>query len=275
MALEAYRCWIEDDAAGGKELWSLSRTLPTTSRTGLSPTSGATCPRATSEKAIGSANMGFCYDYAYNFMTGPQRDKVSAAHRDGFAQQGALRVPPRPRGDRLQLVHPPELSALTLMAIEGEEGFNEHYWKGLVRRLLTTSSPTAGAPMARLKRGSAKTISMSLPLSSSPSVASICTAIPACPRPLAKNFLPAVSLPNGRGFIGCDDSGGTGTDQVLGNYRFHAEDAIGLKWLFPDSKPIDHVWRIYTRENYEAFTDFRQEAYYMSALMAILFPSVL
>lgn len=60
---------------------------------------------------------------------------------------------------------------------------------------------------------------------------------------------------------------------MLGNYRFNVNDAIGLKWLFPNSKPVDYMWRIYMGKNYEGYTDFRPAGYYNSALTAVMFPS--
>jgi hypothetical protein len=82
-----------------------------------------------------------------------------------------------------------------------------------------------------------------------------------------------MTLPNQQGFVAYDDWGGTGGDTVNGDYRFNMNDVVGLKWLYPESRAVDYVWRVHMGRNYERSTDLRAAGYYSSALMAALFPS--
>ena len=263
MAIEAYRCWIEDDQTGGQEL---SRAIEN-----IADYLDGKVKPGDHPGVIGAYNMGFCYDYAFNFMTPAQRDKVRnliAIVSKNKAHYGTFTEADSTTSNWCAL---DSFMPLTLMAIEGEKGFNEDYWKGLVRayhNFITYGWYASGCPYEGLGKNYQFNTTMMLftrrgiDMTGHPHV-----------RAYGEKFLPGVSLPNGRGFIGTDDWGGTGLDQVLGDYRFNVNDVIGLKWLFPDSKPIDYVWRVYMGENYESYTDFRPAGYYNSALLAIMFPS--
>lgn len=60
------------------------------------------------------------------------------------------------------------------------------------------------------------------------------------------NYLPALIQPFGFAFMGEDTWGGFGPDPTVGRYRFHAIDAIGYKYAYPNDPAIDFVWRNYT-----------------------------
>ncbi|WOO39924.1 hypothetical protein [Rubellicoccus peritrichatus] len=263
MALEAYRCWIENDVEAGQELAlameNIADYLEPTVKPGDHP------------GAIGAHNMGFCYDYAYNFMTDEQRDKIRkliaiiSLHK---AHYGTFIEPDATTSNWCTL---DSFLPLTLLAIEGEEGFNEEYYKGFVRayrNFITYGWYQSGCPYEGLGKNYQFNSTMmllsrrGLNLPSHPHV-----------RAYATKFLPAVSLPNGKGFIGCDDWGGTGSNTVEGNYRFNVNDIIGLKWLFPNDPAVDYVWTMYFGQNYERYNDLRPTGYYNSALTAVMFPS--
>lgn len=263
MALEAYRCWIEDDRDAGAELCKAIENIADHLEGKVKP--------ADHPGVIGAHNMGFCYDYAFNFMTEAQRDKVRKliatvslhkAHYGTFTEADASTS----NWCTLDSFMP-----LTLMAIEGEEGFNESYYRGFVRayhNFITYGWYASGCPYEGLGKNYQFNTTMILlakrgvDLVGHPHV-----------RAYATRFLPGVSLPNGHGFIGCDDWGGTGPDTVLGSFRFNLCDMVGLKWLLPDDPAVDYVWRVYMGNNYERYTDFRPAGYYNSALTAAMFPS--
>ncbi len=263
MALEAYRCWIENDRDGGSKLCKAIENI-------ADHLDGQVKP-GDHPGVIGAFNMGFCYDYAFNFMTEAQREKVrrliaivslNKAHYGTFTEADSTTS----NWCTLDSFMP-----LTLMAIEGEKGFNADYYRGFVRayhNFITYGWYASGCPYEGLGKNYQFNTTMILlakrgvDLIGHPHV-----------RAYATRFLPGVSLPNGNGFIGCDDWGGTGTDTVLGNFRFNVCDVVGLKWLFPEDSAVDYVWRVYMGDNYERYTDFRPAGYYNSALTAAMFPS--
>lgn len=67
-------------------------------------------------------------------------------------------------------------------------------------------------------------------------------------RSYAERFLPALIQPFGFGFTAYDSLGGSGfypSPSKRQFFKFDAHDAIGLKWIFPDSKTVDWLWRNY------------------------------
>jgi hypothetical protein len=263
MAMEAYRCWIENDQAAAAELCRALENIADHLQGIVKP--------GDPPGVIGAYHMGCCYDYAFNFMTPEQREKVREliavvslhkAHYGTFLEFDAT------TSNWMTL---DSFMPLTLMAIEGEEGFNEDYYRGFVRayhNFITYGWYASGCPYEGLGKNYQFNTTMILlakrgvDLIGHPHV-----------RAYATQFLPAICLPNGNGFIGCDDWGGTGGDTSLGNYRFNICDAVGLKWLFPEDPAVDYIWRAYMGENYERYTDLRPAGYYSSALIAAMFPS--
>ena len=61
-----------------------------------------------------------------------------------------------------------------------------------------------------------------------------------------RNYLPRLIQPFGFAFMGEDTWGGFGLDPTVGRYRFHAIDAIGYKYAYPNDPAVDFVWRNYT-----------------------------
>jgi len=263
MAIEAYRCWIEDDREAGAELAKAIVNIAKAVKDKIEPGSHV--------GVIGAYNMGFCYDFAFDFMTPEQRETVRsviAAVSRHKAHYGAYLAPEATTSNWCTL---DSFLPLTLLAIEGEPGFNEGYYKGWVRayhNFITYGWYPSGCPyeglgknymfvttvFALAKRG--------VNLIGHPHL-----------RAYATKFLPAITLPWRSGFVGYDDWGGTGWDTVNGNYRFNINDVVGLKWLLPEDPAVDYVWRAYMGENYERYTDLRPAGYYNSALVTAMFPS--
>ncbi|WP_146399907.1 hypothetical protein [Planctomycetes bacterium CA13] len=264
MALEAYRCWIEDDAASGKELARAMVNIAKSASDGIKPGDHV--------GEIGAYNMGFCYDFNYNFMADDQRDVVRSVIAKISAHQshyGAFLPSEATTSNWCAL---DSFLPLTLLAIEGEEGFNRDYydgWKRAYYNFLTYGWYASGAGYEGLgKNYQFVTTLIALAKRSEPLVGHPHV------RAYGERFLPSMSLPNQQGFVAYDDWGGTGADTVVGDYRFNINDVVGLKWLYPQSKPIDYVWRAYFGKNYERYTDLRPAGYFSSAMIAVLFPSV-
>jgi len=64
-------------------------------------------------------------------------------------------------------------------------------------------------------------------------------------REYGNNFLPAINQPYGYASTGTDVWGGSGWDVETGGYKFNPNDAVGLKWAFPNDDGIDFMWRNY------------------------------
>ena len=263
MAMEAYRCWIEDDAAAGRKLAGAIANVARHVRGRIEP--------AGHVGQIGAYHMGFCYDYAYNVMTGAQRDLVRGIIAEASAHQshyGAFLAPEATTSNWCTL---DSFLPLTLLAIEGEEGFNAPYvegWKRAYHNFITYGWYPSGAGY----EGGGKNYQFNTTLIALARRGVKLIAHPHV-RAYGERFLPAMTLPGRTGFVAYDDWGGTGADTVAGDHRFNITDVVGLKWLFPRSKAVDYVWRVYMGENYERLWDLRPAGYYSSALIAAMFPS--
>ncbi len=262
LCLEIYRCWIEDDREAGKEA--------VTVLAGIAAHLAKTYKSGQFVGKMGAYHVGLGYDYGYNFMTPEQRETlrnlIARASRNK-AHYGAFTDCDTTTSNWLTL---DSFMPMTLMAIEGEEGFNENYYKGFVeayKKFITYGWYKSGVPYEGLGKNYQFNATMiilakrGVPLVGHPHV-----------RAYAEQFLPAIALPAGTGFLATDDWGGTGGDTVHGNYRFNIADMVGLKWLFPNSRKVDYVWQVYFGATYEKGVDIRPTGYYPALLMALMFP---
>ncbi len=263
MVLEAFRCWVMNDRDAAKEYLKATEVIVDQLLKHIKE--GDHC------SFISAHNMGFIYDYGHPFMSKTLRNKVrtliarvsvNAAHYGTFVDAVATTS---------NWVTLDSFQAFTLAAIEGEEGFNKDYFKGFKRayhNFITYGFYASGCGYEGLGKNYQFNATMVLlakrgmNLIGHPHV-----------HAYAKNFLPAISLPHGNGFVATDDWGGTGLDEIKGDYRFSVIDVIGLKWMYPTDPGVDYVWRSYFGENYERYTDVRSAGYYNTALFMIGFPS--
>jgi len=263
LCLELYRCWVEQDEQAGREAATVLAEI--------AAHLAKSYKRGGHVGEIGAYHTGFGYDYGYGFMTDAQRDTVrrliaeasrNKAHYGAFVECDAATS----NWCTLDSFMP-----FTMLAIEGEEGFNENYYRTFVeayQKFIAYGWYKSGVPYEGLGKNYQFNVSMMMlarrgvNLTGHPHV-----------RAYGKQFLPAACLPNGRGFIACDDWGGTGGDTTLGNYRFNITDAVGLKWLFPQDKQVDYMWQKYVGEGFRNLDDLRPIGYYPGVLLAAMFPS--
>jgi hypothetical protein len=96
-------------------------------------------------------------------------------------------------------------------------------------------------------------------------------------RAFGERFLPALMQPFGHAFSAYDAWGGSGTDQIIGGYKFNANDAVGLKWILPNSPQIDFVWRNYVEHHTHPgsynMIQFSPRGYENALLLAAIFSS--
>jgi len=264
VCLELYRCWVEEAEPAGKEAATVLAEIATHLAKSYKP--------GTHVGAIGAYHMGFGYDYGHGFMTDVQRDTIRrliAAASRNKAHYGAFTECDATTSNWCTL---DSFQPFTMLAIEGEEGFNENYYRSFVeayQKFITYGWYKSGVPYEGLGKNYQFNVTMMIlsrrgvNLTGHPHV-----------KAYGKQFLTAACLPNARGgFIGCDDWGGTGGDTTLGNYRFNITDVVGLKWLFPEDKQIDYMWQTYVGENFRNLNDLRPVGYFPALLLAAMFPS--
>lgn len=263
LCLELYRCWVVQDADGGRiaagALTDIAQYLSKGQESGGDVSK------------IGGYHMGFGYDYGHGFMNDSQRDivrKLIAKASMNQAHYGAFVDCDAATSNWCTL---DSFMPFTLLAIEGEEGFNQNYYRSFAeayQKFITYGWYESGVPYEGLGKNYQFNTTMiiltrrGINLTGHPNV-----------KAYGQKFLPAFCLPSGKGFLGADDWGGTGGDTVMGDYRFNVMDAIGLKYLFPDDKKVDYVWQRYVGEDFRELNDLRPGGYYPSVLLAAMFPS--
>lgn len=180
-------------------------------------------------------------------------------------------------------------SPLVYMAIEGEvDGLNKIAYEGAVRayyNFLTYGFYPSGAGVEGLGKNYMYITTMIAmerrgeKLLGHPHV-----------RAYAEKFLPALLQPFGYAFTAYDSLGGSGVFPSPGKrlfFKFDAHDAIGLKWIFPQSKAVDLVWRNYLGHidssfdsdaeqaygNQYYYPQFQPRGYHNALLLSAIFPS--
>ena len=263
LCLELYRCWIDNDVTAGQ--------TAATALADIAAHLSGIYEEGDSVSVMGAYNMGFGYDYGYGFMTTQQRSTIRQLIARASVQKahyGAFLPGDAPPGNWMTL---DSYIPFTLLAIEGEEGFNENYYDSFTeayQKFIAYAWYESGACFEGLGKDYQFNTTMvilakrGVNLVGHPHV-----------KAFGQKFLPAACLPSGTGFIGSDDWGGTGSDTVLGNYRFNINDAIGLKWIFPNDKKVDYMWQKYVGDDFKGLNSMRPEGYYPSVLLAAMFPA--
>jgi hypothetical protein len=269
MAVEAFRCIVDEDEGGGRRL-SKAMTALCEAKTPQVRTGDKARPDPNQVGVIGGHNMGYCYDFNFRYMNHRQRKVVRRAiakAMTGIAHYGTFLPANAVTSNWCSL---DTFLPMTGLAIEGEEGYDERYYKGCVRAFrafLTYGWYASGAGY----EGRGKNYQFNTTLIAFAKRGEDLVAHPHV-RSYATSFNPHMMLPWGGGFVGYDDWGGTGWDSVKGGYRFNFNDALGLKWLFPDDPAVDFVWRNWVGEHYE-HVPTRPEGYYNALVIAAVFAS--
>ncbi len=197
----------------------------------------------TTYNLVGGTHMAMCYDLNYNNLSLNQRDTIR------MALSRTLPIVPRHGHNLACYANTSNWATLngfeiiTNLAIEGELGYQTQLtreWMRVAHNFITYGWYPSGAGyeglgknymfvttlIAMAKRGYS--------LLSHPHV-----------RAYGEQFLPAITQPFGKGFTSYDVWGGSGHHPVWGQYKFNSSDAVGLKWIFPNSNKVDFVWRNY------------------------------
>jgi hypothetical protein len=246
-SMEALRCLIEDDAAGGEKLAravvrsiQIEQARRSTADTPSNPPKPST-PRAN------CSSLGLVYDFAYNFMTPAQRDFVRqelvllSAWADNY---GTFNNAEASRSNWATFSY----WVFDLMAIEGEPGFNDLKFLGLYRgwrNYFTYSFFDSGAAFeaeGKLPLGFDAMIAFDrvgwkyglAPLAHHPMV-----------RSYYSKFLPFSVLPaRDNQFVIFDILGG------LGGALTTPADLVAAKFLYPNDKLVDFSYRSLVKDDY-------------------------
>lgn len=263
MALEAFRCLIEDDADGARELAKAAMTamrIEQARREIARKEKGATLPP---DQPVGGFQFAFIYDFLSNWLTPEQRQAMQAELAEttwSHDNYGTFNDAHGSRSNWATFSY----WLFQVLAIEDEPGFNELKVRGMYRgwrNLLTYGWYPSGATF----EGEAKNqLGMDgiLPfarrserygfenLAGHPHL-----------RAYATRFLPHSIIPTRDGFIKYDLIGGS---RSRGG-GFSVCDTVGLKFMFPEDRVIDYVYRQSVGENYEHVPD-RPDGYYNGLL---------
>lgn len=260
-ALEAFRCWIEDDAAAAKMLAGAVITtmkLDQAKRAAL----GKQVPP---DQPVGGLQLAFVYDFLFQWLEKPQREAIHAELADAtwiHDNYGTFNEASSSRSNWASFSY----WLFQVLAIEGETGFNDLKVRGIYRgwrNQLTYGYFPSGATFegeAKNQLGMDGVLTFALRekaygfqnLAAHPFL-----------RAYATNFLPKSVLPTGDGFVTYDLLGGV-------HGRPMAPDSLGLKYLFPQDPVIDRVYRSAVGENYENVPD-RCDGYRNDLLFFLIF----
>ncbi len=252
MALEALECLVlagQTDSDTGLSYNNRATDLATAMTFWADLVNGDPLLNSNNYNHFAGEQMALCYDINFNSMTIAQQDKVRtalAAIIPASPRYGALTEPYATTSNWVGLN---TFEILTNLAIEGEAGYNAtltHEYMRSYRKFLNYGWYGSGTPyegmgknyqfvsvlVAMAKRGYS--------LLGHPHV-----------RTYGNNFLPAIAQPYGYAFTGTDVWGGSGWDVETGGYKFNTNDAVGLKWAFPNDTGVDFMWRNYIGEWYK------------------------
>lgn len=259
FALEAFRCWVEDDAPAARTLAAVVL--------GAMRLEQAKRPAGVPDQPVGGFQLAFVYDFAFDFLTADQRqalhDELAAGswHHDNY---GTFNEATGSRSNWATFSY----WLFPVLAIEGEPGFNDLKVRGIYRgwrNLFTYGWFASGATY----EGEAKN---QLGLDGLLALARRTQAygfdnLVGHPyvRAYATNFLPHSVIPTQDGFLKYDLLGGA-------HGRPMAPDTLGLKYLLPDDRVVDWVYRSAVGQDYEHVPD-RCDGYRNDLLFCLLFAS--
>jgi hypothetical protein len=246
-SMEALRCLIENDAAGGEKLArAVVRTIQIEQARRSVADTPATPPKPSTPRA-NCSSLGLVYDFAYNFMSPAQQDFVRqelvllSAWADNY---GTFNNAEASRSNWATFSY----WVFDLMAIEGEPGFNDLKFLGLYRgwrNYFTYSFFDSGAAFeaeGKLPLGFDAMMAFDrvgwkyglAPLSHHPMV-----------RAYYSKFLPFSVLPARNNQFAIFDILGS-----LGGALTTPADLVAAKFLYPNDKLVDFSYRSLVKDNY-------------------------
>ena len=266
MALEAFRCLIENDKKGAEAVCKATITAMK-----IDQAKRAADPKLAgkiSEQPVGKFQLAFIYDFVFNWMTPEQKQAVHdeiAVGTWSHDNYGTFNTAESSRSNWATFSY----WLYEVLAIEGEQGFNELKVRGMYRgwrNLMTYGWFQSGATY----EGEAKNqLGMDgILLFSTREKAYGFENL--CGHPYlqayATKFLPHSINSMQNGFNKYDLLGGS----RLSTGGANPSDMLGLKYMFPNDKTIDWIYRKAIGENYENVPD-RPDGYYNALLFFAIY----
>ncbi|MFP5039917.1 hypothetical protein [Parasediminibacterium sp. JCM 36343] len=268
FSLEAFRCLIDDDKEAAKKLAKAVVTalkIDVAKRDSLRVAKNITKPI---EQPVGAFQLAFTYDFIFNWLTPEQKQTMHdelALTTWSHDNYGTFNTAEGSRSNWATFSY----WLFEVLAIEGEPGFNDLKVKGMYRgwrNLMNYGWYKSGATYegeAKNQLGMDGIITFAKRLkmygfediSGHPYL-----------QAYANQFLPHSIIPTQDGFVKYDLLGGS---RAKGG-GFTICDLLGLKYMFPDDKKIDWVYRTAMREDYSNVPD-RPDGYYNGLLFFAIF----
>ena len=250
-AAEAFRCLIDDDAKGAQKLAAATVTAVKLEQERRAKTDKSVKPGEPPKPSTPTGHacsLGYIYDFIYNWMTPEQKKIVHdelvtlSAWADNYGTFNNA------EGSRSNWATFSDC-AFALMAIEGEPGFNDLKFRGLYRgwrNFYNYSFFKSGAAYegeGKLLFGLDAVVAFDRvakkyglePLTQHP-----------LPRAYYSDFSSRAMLPTRDGFAVFDILGG-----IKGGFTT-PQDLIIAKYLYPDDKTIDFVYRALVGDDYSS-----------------------
>ncbi len=242
--LEAFRCWIEDDNAAGEDLAkAVSTALKIEQAKRAAALQGKTEPL---QQPIAGIHLAYTYDFLYKWLPADQRKAIHDELANGtwnHDNYGTFNDATNSRSNWATFSY----WLIEVLAIEGEPGFNDLKVRGMYRgwrNLFTYGWFESGATYegeAKNQLGMDGIMAFAI-RAKAYGFDNLC-AHPYV-RAYAANFLPKSVIPTRDGFVKYDLLGGC-------HAKPFPEDMLGLKFVMPNDKIIDWVYRSAVGENYE------------------------
>jgi hypothetical protein len=250
-SLEAFRCLIDEDAPAAQKLARATVTQIRLDQQARAEKDKITDPTGTPNPScnrLESCNLGFIYDFIFNYLT-PEQKKIihdelvmRSAWQDNY---GTFNDADGARSNWATFSY----WVFDLMAIEGEPGFNDLKFRGLYRGwrdFLTASFFRNGAAF----EGEGKLLFGLDAVVAFDRVASKYGLQPLAAHPTPRNtmggFLASSMLPTRDSFAVFDILGGMGKGVTV------PSDVVVAKYLYPNDKRIDLVYRDVVSDDFSA-----------------------
>jgi hypothetical protein len=244
--LEAFRCWIEDDEAGARDLAAAVTTGLKFEQAHRAAAVAKTAKPKPLDQPIAGIQLAYTYDFLYNWLTPEQRkawhDELAAGswYSENY---GTLNDATLTRSNWATFSY----YLITSLAIEGEPGFNDLSIRGNYRgwrNLMTYGwfpSGTNYEAEAKNQLGGDGILAFALRtkaygfenLAAHPNT-----------RANGTNFSPKSLIPTRDGFVKYDLLGSCHGKPFI-------VDILALKYLIPGDKVIDFVYRAAVGDHYE------------------------
>ena len=247
FSLEAFRCLIENDEAGAKDLAKAVITAMKLDQAKRAADKKASNPP---DEPVGRFQLAFVYDFIFNWLTPAQHAAIhdelanSTWHHDNY---GTFNTAEGSRSNWATFSY----WLFEVLGIEDEPGFNDLKVRGMFRgwrNLFTYGWFQSGATYegeAKNQLGMDGVIPFAM-REKEYGFQNLC-GHPYL-RAYATKFLPASVIPTLDGFIKYDLLGGA-------HSRPMPPDSLGLKYMFPNDKVIDWIFRCAVGEHYENVPD--------------------